>query len=146
VIGTQDIHAGDVQAHDPRGPHGSGPLFRRDLDQFRRSATMQVRAKLSLLRLAHHRCHHFFADDEAADVGAACFLDELLHQEVRIQAAECLDHAFGRLARFREYHAFSLRALEQLQYDGCATDQVQQVVGVVGRIGKARDRQAYALA
>ena len=61
---------------------------------------MQVGPKLAFLRLPFHRSHHLVADDEAANVRATGFLDELLHEEVGIQPTKSLDDALGRLARF----------------------------------------------
>src|SRR5690606_40452138 len=56
---------------------------RRDADDFRGAAAMQVGAELAFLGGALHGGDDLVADHEAADVGAAGFLDEFLHQEVR---------------------------------------------------------------
>ena len=73
---------------------------------------MQVGAELAVHRLPFHRRDHFVADDEAADVAAARFLDKLLHHDVGIQSHKRLDDAFGGVVGFRQNHADALCALQ----------------------------------
>ena len=88
---------------------------------------MQVRAKLAFLALPTHCGDDLVANDEATDVGAACFGNELLHHEVRLESAKRLDHALGGLLRLGEHDANTLGALEQLDDDGRTTRNPQEV-------------------
>ncbi len=64
---------------------------------------------------------------------------------MRVQAAKGVDHAFRRLAGFRQHHADALRAFHQLDHQRRAADQLDQIAGVVRRMGEAGDRQIDAL-
>src|SRR5262245_3823857 len=82
----------------------------------------------------------------SAEVVTAGFLDVLLHEDVHVGSAKRLDDGFGRGRRFRQDHAAPLRALEQLDDAGRATDLLDHIFGATGILGKGGDRQANALA
>ena len=107
---------------------------------------MQVGPEFTFLALAHHRRNHAVADDEAAEVRTAGFLDELLNHEVGLEAAEGLDNAFRRLLGFCQDDADTLRTLQELDDHGRSAHEFQQVIGIPGRIRKPGDGQADPLA
>ena len=146
VIGAQDVDAGHIETHGGGGAHRCRTFLRGDPDQFGGAAAVQVGAELALLGAAHHGGNHLFANDETADVGAAGLLDELLHQDVGLEAHERLDHAFGRLLGLRQHHADALGAFQQLDHDRRAADHLDQILDIVRRMGEAAHRQTDALA
>ena len=107
---------------------------------------MQVRAEFALLALAFHRRHDLVTDDEAADICATGFLDELLGEDVGLQAHEGLDHTFCGFVGLCQHHADTLGALEQLDDQGRPPDHVDEVADVIRRMREAGHGQTDALA
>ena len=101
------------------------------LISFARTAAMQVGAKLAFLALPFHGGNDLVTDDQAANVCSTGFLDELLHHEISLQAAESLDDALGGLLGFGQNHADALCTLKQFDHHRRAADKVQQVLGIV---------------
>ncbi len=106
---------------------------------------MQVRAKIALFRLAFDSSHHFVADHQAANIAPFRLFYKFLHQNVRVKAAKGVNNAFRRLARLRQHHADALRALYQLHHQRRAAHHIDQIAGVVGRMGEAGDRHINSL-
>jgi hypothetical protein len=65
---------------------------------------------------------------------------------MRPEPAEGVDEVLGRLAVFGQHHALALGRFEQLDHDRRAAGDVEQVTGVLGRVGKGGDRRADAAA
>src|SRR5690606_20355676 len=130
VVAAQQVHAGPVQAHRLGRTHGGGALFVRALDRLGAAAAMQVGAELAFGPGALHGGDHLLAHHQRADIGAAGFLDELLHQDVDLGAAEGLDHRLRRAPRFAKHHADALGAFEQLDDHRRAAAELDQLVGV----------------
>ncbi len=107
---------------------------------------MQVGAEFPRLGLTLHRGDDLVANHEAADIGAAGFLDVLLHHDVLLEAHEGLDHRLGGLLGFAEHHADALGAFQHLDHQRGAVDHADQVGDVVRRVGEAGHRQADAAA
>jgi hypothetical protein len=105
---------------------------------------MKVGAKFTFFALAHHRRYDFATDNKTPNVRAARFLDELLHHEVGLKAAECFDYALGGFVRLGENDTDALRAFEQLDHHRGATDQLEKVIGIARCVGKTGDRQTNA--
>ncbi len=106
---------------------------------------MQIGAKLALFTFTHHGRDDFVANDEAANISTARFLDKFLHHEVGFQTTKGLDYAFCGFVRFGKYHTDALSSFQQLNHNGCAAHQFQQVIGVTRRIRKSGYRQPQTL-
>ena len=89
-----------------------------DLGEFGAAAAVEVRAEIVRRAGSLHRRDDLAADHQRADIGAARFLDEFLHQDVDVGPAEGLDHRLGRGHGLGENDADALRALEQLDDHG----------------------------
>ena len=100
---------------------------------------MEVGPELALGGRALDGGHHLAADHEAAQIRAAGLLDELLHQQVGVEALEGIDDALGRLLGFGQHHALALGPLQQLHDQGGAAHHADQIHGVERGIGEARD-------
>ena len=109
-----------------------------DLDQLGGAAAVEVGAELALLALALHGGDDLVADHEAADVGAAGLLDELLHQDVGVEPAEGLDDRLGGLRGLGQHHADALGALEQLDDQRSAAADLDQVARWPSGRGRSR--------
>src|SRR5690606_40313496 len=81
---------------------------------------------------------------EAAYIVALGLLDELVHQDIAVEALEVVYHAFSRLVGLRQRHAAALGALQQLHDQGRAAHNADQVLGLQGRVGKAGDGDVEA--
>ena len=106
---------------------------------------MQVRAEFAFRALALHGGDNLVADDKAADIGTAGFLDEFLHQDVGFQAHKGFNHRLGRFAGFRQHHTNALGTLQQFDDHRRATHHLQQLRHVVRFVGKPGYRHAHAL-
>ena len=95
---------------------------------------------------AFHRRDDLAADHQRADIGAAGLLDELLHQDVHVGAAERFDHRFRRAVGIGQHHADALGALEQLDHQRRAAGELQHLFGLFRIMGEGGDRQADAVA
>ena len=67
---------------------------------------------------------HFIANNQTADIAPLRLFDIFLHQNMRVQTAESVNHAFRRLTRLRQHDANSLRAFNQLDHQRRTTDHV----------------------
>src|SRR5690554_1597725 len=146
VVGTQQIHTGDIQSHGLGGAHGSGAFFGCDANQAGRSTAMQIRAEFACLALTLHRGDYLAVDDETADVGAVGLANIFLHQDVGFHPHESLDHADGGGLGFGQHHANALRTFEQLDHQWGAADHLDQILDVVWPVSETGHRQADALA
>jgi hypothetical protein len=143
---TQDIDTGHVESDDSGGAHRHGPLLRCDLHGHRHAAAVQIRPKLPGGTLALHGRHHFAANDEATHIRASGFPDKTLDEKLRGEPAKSIDDAVRRLACLRQHHAAPLGSRDELDHDGHAPDERQQILGIVGRAGKAGHGQADTVA
>ena len=87
---------------------------------------MHVGPELVALRHPPHRRHDPVADDDGPDVATLALLDEGLDEHLLVRAVQGLDDRFGDLARGRQDDADALRALEQLDDDGCAAHHLDR--------------------
>ena len=78
---------------------------------------MKVGAKFAFCSSSFHCSDDLVAHHKTADVGVACFLDELLDKDVCIQTAECFDHGLGCFSGLRKHDSNPLSALDQLDND-----------------------------
>jgi hypothetical protein len=146
MVGAQEVDAGHVEADDLGGAHGGRALQRRDLYHRGAAAAVEVRTELAFAPLAFHRRHHAVADDQASDVGAACLFDELLGEDVGVEAAEGLDDRLGGLGGLGQDDPDPLGALDQLDDHRRAAADVDEVSGGLGVVGEGGDRQPDPLA
>ena len=91
---------------------------------------MNVGAEITNRCSSLDRGDHLASDHEAAQVLAASFFDELLHQQVGVETLHGIDHAFRRLLRLRQHNAPALSALQQFENQWCTADHLDQVLGV----------------
>ena len=85
---------------------------------------MQIGTKIALFRPPFNRSDHFIANNQTADIAPLRLFDIFLHQNMRVQTAESVNHAFRRLTRLRQHDANSLRAFNQLDHQRRTTDHV----------------------
>src|SRR5690606_11423273 len=130
--GTDDVHAGHAQAHGLGCPDCQTSLIGSDLDHAGAAPLVQVRAKLSLGRAPFHRGYYFAINDKTAEILSFSFLDEFLHQQVRIEALEGIDHTLRRLTSFGQDNAPTLRTFKELHDQGRAAHHVDQIACLHG--------------
>ena len=85
---------------------------------------MQVGAELPRRTLAPHRRDDLAVDHERADVGAPGLRDELLHEDVGVELPEGRDDGLRGLLGLGEHDADALRALDELDDERRAADDV----------------------
>ena len=146
MVRTQDIHPRHIQAHDTRGSHSGGALFRGDTNQAGTATPMQVGAELARRGLAFHGCNNLAAYHKTTDICAAGFLDVFLHHHRHIQPHKGFDYRFRRLAGFRQHHADALGAFQHLDHQRRTAHHVDQVGNIIRRVGKTGDGQPNAFA
>ena len=139
AAGAQDVDAGHIEAQGLAGLDGHLLLRPIQLHRPGRSPLVQVGPEFALGGPAFDRGHHLAADHEAAQIRAAGLLDELLHQQVGIEALEGIDDALGRLLGFGQHDPLALDPLQQLHDQGGAPHHADQIDGVERGIGEARD-------
>ena len=106
---------------------------------------MQIRAKIVRRTGALHRRDNLAPDNKRADIGASRFLDEFLHQNVHIGAAERFDHGLCARHCFRQNNADALCPFQQLDYDRRAVDRLDDLFSLLGVICIGRKRQAQSM-
>ena len=124
AISTQNIHTSNVQRHRSRGFYRDFTLLWCDTGDACRAATMQIGTKIALFRPPFNRSDYFIANNQTADIAPLRLFDIFLHQNMRVQTAESVNHAFRRLTRLRQHDANSLRAFNQLDHQRRTTDHV----------------------
>ena len=144
MIGSQHIHAANVQSHALGCTHGSAAFFRGDLDQLRTAAAMQVRTEIVRGTGSFHCGDDLAANDQRANIRAARFLDEFLHEDVHIGSAKRFDNRLCAAHGFGKHHADALRPFQQLDHDGWSFDRLDDFFRLLGivRIGSQRQTQA----
>ena len=70
VVGTQDVHAGDIQPHGARGAHGSGAFLWCDPDQRRYASPVEIGAEIKNLK------------DRPTSAGLRTFFEALMNLEL----------------------------------------------------------------
>src|SRR6516165_353915 len=142
--GTRSWEPPNVEAERARSPHRRAPLLRGDAHLLARAAAMQVRAEFAGGTLPLHRGHNSVADHQRADIGRVGLLDELLHQDVDVNALKGLDHRLRRFRRLAEQHADALGAFQQLYDDRRAADKIDDILGLAWVVGEGRDGESDA--
>jgi len=119
----------NIEAHGLAALKAVAPFGGRQCDLAAGSAPMQVGAEFAVAPRRCHRGDNAAPDDKGPDVVPSASLDELLHG-IAISAPGEMRRSPERAdLAFRSTHANPLRTLKQLDDDGRATRDLENIVG-----------------
>ena len=138
ILGAQEVDSRHAKSHDAGRVDGGGTFLCGQFFQSSAPTTMKVGAKFALGTLSLHGGDDLVSNHQTTDVSSASFFDELLHEDVRVQATEGFDDGFSGLGGLREYDSDSLGAFQELDDERGAAANFDEAVSLPWCRGQRR--------